>query len=85
MEIKKIFIDTLVHQVRALDQFGTWSNKSNEELLVEKYIKSKEDLKKIPIIADIDEMKIKDIRIIFQAVALALKKLLELCAVSLWR
>ncbi len=75
MEIKKIFIDTLVHQVRALDQFGTWSNKSNEELLVEKYIKSKEDLKKIPIIADIDEMKIKDIRIIFQAVALAFEKI----------
>lgn len=75
METKKIFIDTLVGQIRALDQFGTWGNKSNEDLLIEKYIKSKEDLKNIPIIADIDEMQIKDIRIVFQAVALAFEKI----------
>lgn len=75
MEIKKIFIDTLVGQIRALDQFGTWGNKSNEDLLIEKYVKSKEDLKNIPIIADIDEMQIKDIRIVFQAVALAFEKI----------
>jgi probable nitrogen fixation protein len=75
VEIKKIFIDTLVGQIRALDQFGTWGNKSNEDLLIEKYIKSKEDLKNIPIIADIDEMQIKDIRIVFQAVALAFEKI----------
>ncbi|MDX9796378.1 MAG: NifX-associated nitrogen fixation protein [Arcobacteraceae bacterium] len=75
MEIKKIFIDTLVGQIRALDQFGTWGNKSNEDLLIEKYVKSKEDLKNIPIIADIDEMQIKDIRIVFQAVALAFEKM----------
>ena len=75
METKKIFIDTLVGQIRALDQFGTWANKSNEDLLIEKYIKSKEDLKNIPIIADIDEMQIKDIRIVFQAVALAFEKI----------
>ena len=51
------------------------ANKSNEELLVEKYIRTKEDLKNIPIIADIDEMQIKDIRLIFQAVALAFEKI----------
>lgn len=75
METKKIFTETLVGQIRALDQFGTWANKSNEDLLIEKYIKSKEDLKNIPIIADIDEMQIKDIRIVFQAVALAFEKI----------
>ena len=75
METKKLFIDTLVGQVRALDQFGTWTNKSNEDLLQEKYIRTKEDLKNIPIIADIDEMQIKDIRLIFQAVALAFEKI----------
>ena len=32
---------------------------------------NKEDLKNIPIIADIDEMQIKDIRLIFQSIALA--------------
>ena len=71
MDLKKLFIDTLVGQIRALDQFGTWANKSNEDLLMEKYIRSKEDLKNIPIIADIDEMQIKDIRLIFQSIALA--------------
>lgn len=75
MDCKKLFIETLVGQIRALDQFGTWVNKSDEDLLVEKYIKSKEDLKNIPIIADIDEMQIQDIRLIFQAVALAFEKL----------
>jgi probable nitrogen fixation protein len=74
MEAKELFISTLIGQVRALDQFGTWINKSDEELLIEKYIKTKEDLKNIPIIADIDEMQIKDIRLIFQAVALAFEK-----------
>ncbi|WP_419771479.1 MAG: NifX-associated nitrogen fixation protein [Candidatus Marinarcus sp.] len=73
--MKKLFIDTLVGQIRALDQFGTWANKSNEDLLQEKYIKSKEALKNIPIIADIDEMQIQEIRLIFQAVALAFEKL----------
>ncbi len=46
MEAKAIFIETLVGQIRALDQFGTWGNKSNEDLLGEKYIKSKDELKK---------------------------------------
>ena len=70
-ELEKLFIDTLISQLRAMDQFGTWEKKSDEELLSEKYVKSKEDLKNIPIIADIDEMQIKDIRLIFQSIALA--------------
>ncbi|RXJ95663.1 nitrogen fixation protein [Malaciobacter molluscorum] len=75
MELRKLFLDTLVGQIRALDQFGTWSNKSDEELLNEKYVKTKEDLKNIAIIADIDEMQIQDIRLIYQAIALAFEKL----------
>ena len=70
-ELEKLFIDTLISQLRAMDQFGTWAKKSDEELLSEKYVKSKEDLKNITIIADIDEMQIKDIRLIFQSIALA--------------
>lgn len=73
-ELETLFTDTLIGQVRALDQFGTWANKSDEELLTEKYVKTKEDLKNIPVIADIDEMQIQDIRLIFQAVALAFEK-----------
>lgn len=70
-EGEKLFIDTLIAQIRAMDQFGMWAKKSDEELLGEKYVKSKEDLKSIPIIADIDEMQIQDIRLIFQSIALA--------------
>jgi probable nitrogen fixation protein len=75
MDYKKLFMDTLIGQVRALDQFGTWVNKSDEDILTEKYVKTKEQLKEIPIIADIDEMQVKDIRIIYQAVALAFEKI----------
>jgi len=66
-----LFIKTLIGQVRALDQFGTWTNKSDEDILREKYVKTKEDMKNIPVIADIDERQIQDIRLIFQAIALA--------------
>ncbi len=69
-----IFTETLIGQVRALDQFGTWANKSSEDILKEKYVKTKEDLKNIPVIADIDEMQIQDIRLIFQAIALAFEQ-----------
>ena len=70
-EYETLFIKTLISQIRALDQFGTWAKKSDEEILSEKYVKSKEALKNIPIIADIDEMQIQDIRLIFQSIALA--------------
>jgi len=71
---KDLFIDTLTGQVRALDQFGTWANKSDEDILTQKYVKTKEQLKDIPVIADIDEMQVQDIRLIFQAIALAFEK-----------
>jgi probable nitrogen fixation protein len=69
-----LFLDTLIGQVRALDQFGTWANKDDRDILEEKYVKTKEQLKSIPVIADIDEMQIQDIRLIFQAIALAFEK-----------
>lgn len=71
IELEKLFIDTLISQIRALDQFGTWAKKSDAEILCEKYVKTKEQLKTIPIIADIDEMQIQNIRLIFQSIALA--------------
>jgi probable nitrogen fixation protein len=72
--MENLFIETLIGQVRALDQFGTWANKADEDILIEKYVKTKEQLKDIPVIADIDEMQIQDIRLIFQAIALAFEK-----------
>lgn len=73
-EIQTIVKEELVRMLRAEDQFGTWSKLSDEELLTKKYVKSKEDLKNIPIIADIDEMVINDIKMIYKAFALAFER-----------
>ncbi len=72
--MQSLFIETLISQIRALDLYGVWREKSDEELLMQKYIKTKEELKKIPIIADIDNKKITDIRLVYQALALAFEK-----------
>ena len=69
-----LFTEELIRQLRAIDQFGNWSKMSDEELLTAKYVKTKEDLKKIPIIADIDEMLIGEIKMIFKAVALQFER-----------
>ena len=38
--MEEIFLKMLIGQVRALDQFGTWANKSDEDILKEKYVKN---------------------------------------------
>ncbi|MBU1643419.1 NifX-associated nitrogen fixation protein [bacterium] len=68
------FTGELIRQLRAADQFGNWSKMSDEELLIKKFVKTKEDLKQIPIIADIDEMLIGEIKMIFKAVALQFER-----------
>jgi len=68
------FVEELIRQLRALDQFGNWAKLSDEEVLTLKYVKTKEDLKAIPIIADIDEMLIGEIKMIFKAVALQFER-----------
>ncbi|MDR2341766.1 MAG: NifX-associated nitrogen fixation protein [Campylobacteraceae bacterium] len=69
-----MFLDTLAVQVRAQDKYDVWARKSDEELLTKKYIKTKENLKKIPLIADISDVQISDIRLIFQALSLAFEE-----------
>lgn len=64
----------IVRQIRALDQFGNWARISDEELLVKKYVKTKEELKAVPLIADIDEMMINDIKMIYKAIALSFER-----------
>ena len=68
------FTQELIRQLRATDQFGNWAKLSDEEVLTKKYVKTKEDLKLIPIIADIDEMLIGEIKMIFKAVALQFER-----------
>ena len=69
-----LFTQELIRQLRATDQFGNWAKLSDEELLTKKYVKTKEDLKLIPIIADIDEVLIGEIKMIFKAVALQFER-----------
>ncbi len=73
-EYEQLFFDTLVSQLRALDQYGVWKDKSDADILIKKYVKTKEQLKKIPLIDDVDEAKIKEIRLIYQAIALAFEQ-----------
>jgi len=68
------FTEELIRQLRATDQFGNWSKMSDEELLTKKFVKTKEDLKAIPIIADIDEMLIGEIKMIYKAIALQFER-----------
>ena len=71
---KNEFTTELIRQLRATDQFGNWAKMSDEELLTKKYVKTKEDLKAIPIIADIDEMLIGEIKMIYKAIALQFER-----------
>ena len=41
--------------IRALDQFGTWAKKSDAEILCEKYVKTKEQLKRDRIKAEYEK------------------------------
>ncbi|MFA6191870.1 MAG: NifX-associated nitrogen fixation protein [Sulfurimonas sp.] len=68
------FTQELIRQLRAADQFGNWSKMSDEELLIKKFVKTKEDLRSIPIIADIDEMLIGEIKMMFKAIALQFER-----------
>ena len=68
------FTEELIRQLRATDQFGNWAKLSDEELLTKKYVKTKEQLKEIPIIADIDEMLIGEIKMIYKAIALQFER-----------
>lgn len=71
---KNAFAGELLRQLRATDQFGNWAKLSDEELLTKKFVKTKEDLRSIPIIADIDEMLIGEIKMIYKAIALQFER-----------
>lgn len=69
-----LFLKELVKQVRALDTYGVWEKDSDEKLLTDKYIRTKEQLREIPVIADITQEQIKDLRLLLQALALAFEQ-----------
>ncbi|MDR0664076.1 MAG: NifX-associated nitrogen fixation protein [Helicobacteraceae bacterium] len=68
------FLRSLIEQIRAQDQFGAWDNKSDDELLAKKYVKSKEEIRALGVIADIDEETIDNLKMLFKAVATAFER-----------
>jgi len=74
MDYKEIFSKALVAQLRAQDTYGVWSKIADDDLLVKTYVKSKEELKNIPIIDDIKPEQTKAIRLIYQALAIAFEQ-----------
>ncbi len=68
------FFASLVTAVRGVDQYGSWEKFTDVQLLKMKYIKSKEDLKKIPRGGDMDPRVPINIRLMLQGVALEFEK-----------
>lgn len=71
---ESLFLTNLIAQVRALDQFGSWENRPDEALLREKFVKTKEQLAEIPVIADVDEEVISHLKMLLQAVAVGFER-----------
>lgn len=74
MEHREIFAKALVAQLRAQDSYGVWSKIVDDDLLIKNYVKSKEELQKIPMIADVKPEQTKAIRLIYQAIAIAFEQ-----------
>ena len=72
--MNNLFLSTLVGQIRAIDTYGIWDKFTDEELITQRYIKTKEDLKQIPIIADIKDETKQIIKMMYQALSLAFEK-----------
>ena len=63
------FVKTLIQQIRAQDTYDVHAKKSNEDLL-SKYIVTREDRKKIPIIGDPDSRVLKRLSTFYSAVGI---------------
>ena len=69
-----IFRASLIEQLRAIDQWGSWSKYTDDDILKLKYIKSREEMQDVPLTADIDERTLMNIRMFLQAIARGLEQ-----------
>jgi probable nitrogen fixation protein len=67
------FAIELIKQLRAHDSFGTWDNKSNEQLL-DPYILTREKRAEIPLIGDPDPEILWRLELFYNAVGLAIER-----------
>lgn len=68
------FWKSLVHQVRAIDQWGTWDSWTDERIITQKYIRTREEMAEVPLTADVDERILTNIRLMFQGLAQAIEQ-----------
>lgn len=69
------FYNSLVKQLRAIDQWNSWDKMSDEEIVRLKYIKTKEQMAEIPLMGEPDQRTLMNIRIMLQAIALSVEQL----------
>ncbi len=69
----RLFLDELAKQYRAQDTYGTWDNKSDEQLLAP-FIISKEQRREIPIIGDPDPETLWRLELFYNAIGLATER-----------
>lgn len=67
------FVIELVKQWRAQDANGFWDKKSDEELLAP-YVVTKEQRKRLPIIADPDERTLMRIELFYNAIGMVIEQ-----------
>ncbi len=70
----QMFLGELAKQYRAQDTYGTWDNKSNEQLLAP-FIIGKEQRREIPIIGDPDPETLWRLELFYNAVGLSVERL----------
>lgn len=68
------FYSELVSQLRGIDQWGSWDKFTDEQIVERKFIKTKEQLKKIPRGEEMDPLVLGSIRIFLQGAAQAIEK-----------
>lgn len=73
------FVKTLVRQMRAHDTHGLWSKKSDAEIL-EPYVVTREQRRKIPIIADPDQRVVWRLEQFYNAIGLCVEQATGLIA-----
>ncbi len=69
----ELFIGELVKQYRAMDTYGTWDNKSTEQLLAD-FIVDKEKRREIPIMGDPDPETLSRLELFYSAVGLSVER-----------
>ncbi len=71
------FWQALTRHLRAIDQWNSWKNWTDEKIVMQKYIRTRDEMAAIPMTADVDERTLFNIRLFHQALAQSLERQLN--------